>query len=115
MYDVIVIGRDLSSLIAALASARYGLKTILVNEGKLEMEHREAGYAFPIDPTPLSGFGEDQTVGRLIKELRLMQDTVPQPPVLDTALQVIFTDHRIDLFHGRERLILDMFPQFPQR
>ena len=49
MYDIIVIGRDLSSLIAALTSARNGLKTILVNEGKLEIEHREAGYAFPID------------------------------------------------------------------
>ena len=68
MYDIIVIGRDLSSLIAALASARYGLRTILVNEGKLEMEHREAGYAFPIDPTPFSGIGEHQTVDCLIKE-----------------------------------------------
>ena len=115
MYDIIVIGRDLSSLIAALASARYGRKTILVNEGKLEMEHREAGYAFPIDPTPLSGIGEDQTVGCLIKELRLTPDAIPLPPVLDPALQVIFTDHRVDLFHDRERLILDMIREFPQR
>lgn len=114
MYDVIVIGRDLSSLIAALASTRYGRRTILVNEGKLEMEHREAGYAFPIDPTPLSGFGEDQTVGRLIKELQLTSDTVPLPPALDPALQVIFTDHRVDLFHDRERLIVDMAREFPQ-
>ena len=115
MYDVIVIGRDLSSLIAALVSARYGLKTILVNEGKLEMEHREAGYVFPIDPTPLSGFGESQTIDFLVKELRLMPDTIPLPPVLDPALQVIFTDHRIDLFHDRERLLIDMVREFPQR
>ena len=115
MYDVIVIGRDLSSLIAALASARYGLKTILVNEGKLEMEHREAGYAFPIDPTPFSGIGENQTVGCLIKELRLTPDAIPPPPVLDPALQVIFNDHRVDLFHNRERLIIDMVREFPQQ
>jgi len=114
MYDAIVIGRDLSSLIAALASVRYGRRTILVNEGKLETEHREAGYAFPIDPTPLSGFGEDQTVGRIIKELQLTSDTAPLPPILDPALQVIFTDHRVDLFHDRERLIVDIVREFPQ-
>ncbi len=79
MYDAIVIGRDLSSLIAALASARSGRRTILVNEGKFETEHREAGYTFPIDPTPISGFGTDQTVSRLIKELQLTSDAIPLP------------------------------------
>ena len=115
MYDVIVIGRDLSSLIAALASTRYGLRTVLVNEGKLETEHREGGYAFPIDPMPFSGFGEDHTVGRLIKELRLKPDEVPLPPALDPALQVICTDHRVDLFRDREQLIGDMVREFPQQ
>ena len=115
MYDVIVIGRDLSSLIAALASARHGRKTILVNEGKLETEYREAGYVFPIDPTPLSGFGEGQTIDRLVKELQLTSDTIPLPPVLDPALQVIFTDHRVNLFHDREQLIVDLVREFPRR
>ncbi len=32
MYDVIVIGSDLSSFIAALLSARYGRKTLLLSE-----------------------------------------------------------------------------------
>ena len=112
MHDVIVIGRDLSSLIAALASARHGRKTILINEGKLETEYREAGYVFPIDPTPLSGFGEGQTIDRLIKELQLTSDTIPLPPVLDPALQVIFTDHRVNLFHNREQLIVDLVREF---
>jgi phytoene dehydrogenase-like protein len=115
MYDVIVIGRDLSSLIAALTSARYGRRTILVNECKFETEYRQAGYAFPIDPTPFSVFGEDQTVGCLIKEYQLTSDTVPLSPVLDPALQVIFTDHRVDLFHDRERLIADMVREFPEQ
>src|SRR5574340_562893 len=113
MYDVVVIGRDLSSLIAALASARYGRKTVLVNEGKLQIEHRESGYVFPIDPTPFWGFGEDQIVDRLIKDLKLTKDAVPPPLVLDPALQIIFSDHRFDLFQDLDRLIEDMIREFP--
>jgi phytoene dehydrogenase-like protein len=115
MYDVIIIGRDLSSLITALVLARHGLKTILVNEGNLEIEHHEAGYAFPIDPMPLSGFGENQMIGRLVKELQLSADIFPILPPLDTALQVIFADHRVDLFHDREHLLGDIVREFPQQ
>ena len=115
MYDIIVIGRDLSSLIAALTSARNGLKTILVNEGKLEIEHREAGYAFPIDVSPLSGFGEDQAFGHLIEEFNLTTDAVPLTSVLDPPLQVILNDHRVDLFHDPKRLILEMIREFPHK
>jgi len=115
MYDVVVVGRDLSSLIAALASARSGRKTVLVNEGKLQIEHRESGYVFPMDPTPFWGFGEGQIINRLIEDLKLTQDSLPPPLVLDPALQVIFSEHRFDLFQDLDRLILDMTREFPQR
>jgi phytoene dehydrogenase-like protein len=114
MYDVIIIGRDLSSLIAALVSSRHGLKTVLINEGDQEAEHREAGYAFPIDPTPLSGFGEDQTVPHLLKELQLEPDEAPRHLLMNPAIQVTLSSHRIDLFHDREKLIVDMIREFPQ-
>ena len=114
MHDTIIIGRDLSSLVAALSSSRHGLKTVLITEGGQEAEHREAGYAFPIDPTPLSGFGEDQTVLHFLKELHLEPDEAPKPLLMNPAIQVILSSHRIDLFHDREKLILDMIREFPQ-
>ena len=114
MYDTIIIGRDLSSLIAALASSRHGLKTVLITEGNQEAEHREAGYAFPVDPTPLSGFGEDQTVLHLLKELQLEPDEAPRHVLMNPAIQVTLLNHRIDLFHNREKLIVDMIREFPQ-
>ncbi|TRZ76160.1 MAG: hypothetical protein D4R93_03745 [Deltaproteobacteria bacterium] len=114
MYDTIIIGRDLSSLIAALASSRHGLKTVLITEEDQKAEHREAGYAFPIDPTPLSGFGEDQTVLHLPEELQLESDEAPRPLLMNPAIQVTLSSHRIDLFHNREKLIIDMIREFPQ-
>lgn len=114
MYDTIIIGRDLSSLIAALASSRRGLKTVLITEGDQEAEHREAGYAFPIDPTPLSGFGDGQTVLRLLKELQLEPDEAPRPLLMNPAIQVTLAGHRIDLFHNREKSIIELIREFPQ-
>ncbi len=114
MYDTIIIGRDLSSLIAALASSRHGLKTVLITEGDQETEHREAGYAFPIDSMPLSGFGEDQTVLHLLKDLQLEPEEAARPLLMNPAIQVILSGHRIDLFHDREKLIIDMIREFPQ-
>jgi phytoene dehydrogenase-like protein len=114
MHDTIIIGRDLSSLVAALSSSRHGLKTVLIAEGGQEAEHRDAGYAFPIDPTPLSGFGEDQTVLHLLKELNLEPDEAPKPLLMNPAVQILLSNHRIDLFHDREQLILEMIREFPQ-
>lgn len=114
MHDTIIIGRDLSSLVAALSSSRSGLKTVLITEGGQEAEYREAGYAFPIDPTPLWGFGEDQTVPHLLKELNLEPDEAPQPLLMNPAIQVLMSNHRVDLFHDREQMLLDLIREFPQ-
>ena len=113
MYDTIIIGRDLSSLIAALAASRHGLKTLLITEGNRDTEHRDAGYAFPIDATPLSGFGGEQTVHRLLGELHLSLTEAPKMLLMDPAFQVILPGHRIDLFHKQNQLINEMIREFP--
>ncbi len=113
MYDTIIIGGDLCSLIAALAASRHGLKTLLVTEGNPEAEYRDAGYAFPIDPVPLSGFGSEQTVLRLLGELHLSLAEAPKMLLVDPAFQVILRGHRIDLFHDTNQMINDMIREFP--
>ncbi len=114
MYDAIIVGQDLSSLVAALTASRRGLKTVLVNEGNQEAEYRESGYIFPIDPTPLSGFGQEQIILRLLRQLHLSPDEAPQLLLMDPAFQVILPGHRVDLFHDRDQLISDIIREFPQ-
>lgn len=115
MYDAIVIGRDLGSLIAALTAAHKGLKTVLIAEEPLEAEHREAGYSFPIDPTPLSGFGQGQLVATLMADLRLPMEEAPRFLPMDPAFQVILPGHRADIFRDRERLIAELIREFPEQ
>ncbi len=113
MYDMIIIGRDVSSLIAAAAAANQGLKTLLITEGEQETEYRDSGYAFPIDPTPLSGFGYGQTVSRLLEEFHFSAVDAPKMLLMDPALQVILPDNRVDIFHDPSHMIADLIREFP--
>jgi phytoene dehydrogenase-like protein len=113
MYDTLIIGRDLSSLIAALTSVREGRKTVLVMEGDSEMEYRDGGYAFPFDPRPLSGLSDRQIVSRLLGNMIPADDELSPNRIMNPAFQVILPGHRIDLFQDRERLIDDLIREFP--
>ena len=113
MYDVIVIGSDLSSLIAALIAARYGRKTLLVSESGLEDCLARSGYVFNIDPFPWSGFGLGQVFARLLSELNIPLPESSLVSPLNPALQVILTEHRIDFFHDRDALLRDLGREYP--
>jgi phytoene dehydrogenase-like protein len=115
MYDTLIIGRDLSSLIAALTSVRQGWKTVLILEGDPEMVYREGGYLFPFDPRPLSGLADQQTFSRFLREISIPSSAVPQTSLMDPALQVILSGHRVNLFKDREQLICDLIREFPEQ
>ena len=112
MHDLIVIGDDLSSHVAAAAAAGYGLDTALV------AEHGTGGiclfgdFVFNIDPTPLSGFGVNQTCLSLLAELGV-------PPIerdgrlLNPAYQIILPEHRIDFFNEKDALVNELAREFP--
>ena len=113
MYDLIVIGDDLSSHVAAAVAARYGLSTALIAESGLGDTFINGDFVFNIDPTPITGLGTNQTLLSLLAELDI-------PPIerdgllLNPAYQVILPDHRIDFFSDRESLVKDIIREFPQ-
>ncbi len=113
MHDLIVIGDDLSSHVAAAVAASYGLDTILVAERGAGGFHLEGDFAFNLDPTPLSGFGLNQTCLSLLAELDI-------PPIeresrlLNPAYQIILPEHRIDFFNEKEALVNEMTREFPE-
>ncbi len=114
MYDTIVIGQDISSLLAAVISARQGLKTALVREGAPLECFRMGNYTFNVDPFPWSGFGDTQFLGRLLREWNTPSSVLSRVAPLNPSLQIIHPRHRLDLFLEREELLQDLVREFPE-
>ena len=113
IYDLVVIGDDLSSHVAAALAARYGLSTALIAESGLGDTFVNGDFVFNIDPTPITGMGTNQTLLALLAELDI-------PPIerngllLNPAYQVILPAHRVEFFNDKESLINEMIREFPQ-
>jgi len=93
MYDIIVIGNDLSSLTAAIHSSHSGKKTILLNDIDIPDFYSSSGYTFDIDPFPWTGFEPKGIFTQMLSEFDLPINTSP----LNPALQMIFPEHRFDI------------------
>ncbi|TSA55994.1 MAG: hypothetical protein D4R45_01490, partial [Planctomycetaceae bacterium] len=112
MYDTVVIGSDLSSLVAALLSSRYGKKTILLSEGNVPYFYSDSDYTFNIDPLPWNGFGPKQVFLQLLSEVEIPFVDNPNILQLNPALQVIFPEQRIDLYSEKESFFVEMEREF---
>jgi phytoene dehydrogenase-like protein len=112
MYDTIVIGNDVSSLVAATLMAHHGGKTVLLSEGDNQYVYTESGYTFPIDPFPLTGFGPEQICTRLFSSLGAQCEEIPDPRLQKPCFQIILPNHRIDFFNDKERLLKEMQREF---
>ncbi len=113
MYDVVVIGDDLSSLIAATLISRRGGKVVLLQEGDSQYAYSESGYCFHIDPLPLTGFAPGETCHRLFSELDINLAEHTGPGLLNPGLQIILPEHRIDSYYDREALLAELKREFP--
>ena len=112
MYDTVVIGNDLSSLVAAAMISHHGGKTVLLSEGDARYVYSDYGYTFNIDPMPLTGFGPAQTCSRLLAKLGMPVTEFSDLQLLNPGLQIILSDHRIDCFNGMEEFLNDMEREF---
>lgn len=114
MYDTIVVGQDLSSLLAAILSARHGLKTALVRDGEPLECLRLGEFTFNIDPFPWSGFGETQALGLCLRDMNISSPLASMAAPLNPALQIIHPRHRLELFLEKEELMQDVAREFPE-
>ncbi len=115
MYDTVVIGQDVGSLVAAIASARESLKTAWVRQGDVPHCLTIEAYTFNVDPFPWTGFGANQMVGRLLGEWNLPSAIRSRIAPLNPALQVIHPRHRLEFFMEKEELIGDFAREFPEK
>ena len=112
-YDVIVIGNDLSSLVATELVSRSGKKTLLIKEGKVPDVYSESGYTFNLDTSIPAGLGTLDTVVHPYLENDLYQMNRAALKMLNPGLQIITPSHRVDVGREREGLIRDIEREFP--
>lgn len=113
MYDLIVIGDDLSSFIAAAVASHWGLSTVHIAQNDSSVKNAIDGYAFNIDPTFLTGFGTNQAGLSLLTELNIPL-TEEDVSLLNPAYQIILPEHRIDFFDDKDSLVAEIVREFPE-
>ncbi len=109
MYDTIVLGNDPGSLIAAVVLASHGRKALLLTMDNVPDFFSESGYTFDIDPLPWTGMDRGGVFRQLLSHLSI----TPEDHVLNPALQIIFQNHRIDLFGNMDLDLKEMEREFP--
>ncbi|MDI6742286.1 MAG: hypothetical protein QMD11_06035 [Smithella sp.] len=110
MYDLMVIGDDLSSHVAAAYAAHWGIKTALIAENGIGAVCYVGDLAFETDTAPFCGLGENQSMFSLFKEMRIS----PEFSILDSGYQIILPEHRIDFFNDKQMLVDDLSREFPE-
>lgn len=112
MYDIIVIGDDLSSHVAAATACRHGLKTLLVAEAGTGGLCVLGGFVFNLDTVPATGLGPKQPAGKILAGLGISLPEGHEKP-LNPAYQIILPDHRLDFFSDPDELVAEMAREFP--
>ncbi|MEI6437072.1 MAG: hypothetical protein WCP32_19785, partial [Bacteroidota bacterium] len=113
MYDLIVIGDDLSSHVAAAYASQNGLHTLLIAEGGLGGLYLLDDFVFNIDPTPLTGLGPEQLGLSVLAELGIAPPETESLSI-NPAFQVILPDHRIDFYNDLISLTAELAREFPE-
>ncbi len=113
IYDLIVIGDDLSAHVSAAVAAHYGLSTALIAESGLGDTFINGDFVFNIDPTPITGMGTNQTLLALLAELDI-EPIERDSFLLNPAYQVILPTHRVEFFSDKESLVKEMTREFPE-
>jgi len=113
MYDLIVIGDDLSSHVSAAYASGNGLNTLLIAESGLGGLNLIGDFIFNIDPTPITGLGREQPGLSVLIELGIVLPEDHALPI-NTAFQVILPDQRIDFHSDPVLLQAELAREFPE-
>ncbi|HPD55628.1 MAG TPA: hypothetical protein P5294_00635 [Smithellaceae bacterium] len=113
MHDLIIIGDDLSSYVAAAVGIKFGLNTVHLTEHNLKEMSINDIY-FNADSSPITGFGEDQSAISLFNELgiKISHNDLCR---LNPCYQVILPDHRVDFYTQKNDLIAELVREFPHK
>lgn len=111
-YDLIVIGDDLSSHVAAAYASHCGLSTLLIAQTGLGGLHLIGDFVFHLDPTPMNGLGPNQCGRKILEEMGIELPAGEEDP-MNPAYQVLLPGHRLDFCNTPDDLLSELCREFP--
>lgn len=112
VYDVIVVGGHLGGALSAALLAKRGYRVLLVEHDGMGHGYEHAGYLLPYGPfvaPPLKAMPAfDEALVELGLATTVQRALKPHSP----ELQLIFPDHRLDLFHEEPKRIAELTREF---
>jgi phytoene dehydrogenase-like protein len=112
MYDLIVIGDDLSSHVAAAYASHNGLNTLLIAESGLGGLQLIDDFIFNLDSTPFTGLGPEQLGCSILTDLGIGPPET-EGTSINPAYQIILPEHRIDFYNNPSTLKAELVREFP--
>ncbi len=112
-FDVVVVGGQLSGLIAGALLAKRGRRVALIDQGEGGTSYRRKGLRLPFLPTLVPALDGSPPVQRVHDELGVGPDLRAAGKLLDPVFQAVLPGHRIDIHAGRDALLAELGLEFP--
>jgi phytoene dehydrogenase-like protein len=93
-YDLIVLGDDMSGLVAATLCARRGMRVLLATSGRTPTSYQLGPYRLPTEAMPLVGLGSP-AVRRVLDELHFQHLVKRKLRTASPAFQLVGPDVRL--------------------
>jgi phytoene dehydrogenase-like protein len=112
-YNVVVVGTELSGLIAAAILAKKNYRVLVLGYPGQENEYQVDGMRFVRRPSLFSGFDTSAPIKRVFAELSLSIEMQNRPKPLNPFYQVVMPDRRIDVVDKERIFRRELSREFP--
>ncbi|MET0343533.1 MAG: hypothetical protein ABW252_21155 [Polyangiales bacterium] len=112
-YDAVLVGLDLTTLVAGALLAKRGFRVLVVGQGRPWPSYQLSGLSLPRGPFSLEAPGSP-VLARAFSELALKPLVQRRTHALAPALQLVLPRHRLDLGGDPAMLGAELAREFPE-
>ena len=112
-YNVVVVGTDLSGLIAAAILAKKNYRVLVLGYPGQQNQYQAEGIEFIRKPTLFTGFDTSAPIKRVFAELSLSLEMQNRPKPLEPFYQVVMPNRRIDVVDKERVFQRELGREFP--
>ena len=114
-FDAVIIGSDPAGLVAGALLARRGYRILQIDVMEQPGSYVRDGYPLPCGPVLMPPFFENSRPFTVVsRELAMSPSTFSELGLPVSRIQSLLPGHRVDLWHDRDSLLVELFREFPK-